>query len=84
MFIFLHQNAKIKLQVLFTKLKPEPSSPLLAESLALRLISDEGLFSLNKEYYEEVHLEILTKDKNVPSDSFPLKAGKCRKTIELN
>lgn len=35
----------------------------------LRLVSDEGLFSLNKEYHEEIHLEIRTKGKNVPPDS---------------
>lgn len=69
-FILYTRMQKIKLWVLFTKLKPKPSFPLLAESLAQRLVSDERLFSLNKEYYKETRLEVRTKGKNVPSDSF--------------
>lgn len=80
----LHENEKIKLQVLFTKLKPKPSFSLLAESLALRLLSDGRLFSLNKEYYGEIHLEILIKSGNVAILFLFLQAGKCLKTLALN
>lgn len=74
----------IKLQVLFTKLKPKLSFSLFAESLAVRLLSDGRLFSLNKEYYREMHLEILAKGGNVPILFLLLKADKCLKTRALN
>ena len=65
----------IRLQVLFTKLKPKPTFSLFAESLALGLLSDGRLFSLSKEYYREMHLEILAKGGNVAILFLLLKAG---------
>lgn len=80
----LCQNARIKLQVLFRKLKPKPSFSLFPESLALRLLSDGRLLSLNKEYYKQSFTWKYWKGYRRPILFLLLKAGRCLKTTALN
>lgn len=74
-----HQNAEIKLQVLFTKLKPKPSFSLLIAKLWGCSVMG-GCFFLFVFFLiknaTEVHLEALAKGGKVPILFLLLKAGK--------